>query len=103
MPIVEPLAGYGYGIPLAAVYARFTQLINSLQPVFRYLGGDVVIQSLQNYGTDVVIYLNSNANDLKEVLPVFTAKTKEYYNSQNRKKTWISGKSSEKGDIVFNG
>ncbi|CBY35421.1 unnamed protein product [Oikopleura dioica] len=90
MPIVEPLAGYGYGIPLAAVYAR-------------YLGGDVVIQSLQNYGTDVVIYLRSNAEDLKEVLPVFTAKTKEYYNSQNRKKTWISGKSSEKGDIVFNG
>ena len=103
MPIVEPLAGYGYGIPLAAVYARFAQLINALQSVFRYLGGDVVIQSLQNYGTDVVIYLNSNANDLKEVLPVFTAKTKEYYNSQNRKKTWISGKSSEKGDIVFNG
>ncbi|CAG5090117.1 Oidioi.mRNA.OKI2018_I69.PAR.g12468.t1.cds [Oikopleura dioica] len=88
MPLVEPLAGYGYGIPLAAVYAR-------------YLGGDVVIQSLQNYGTDVVIYLPSNAKDLIEVLPVFTAKTKEYYNSQSRKKTWITGKSSEKGDIVF--
>lgn len=67
----------------------------------RYLGGDVVIQSLQNYGTDVVIYLPSNAKDLIEVLPVFTAKTKEYYNSQSRKKTWITGKSSEKGDIVF--
>ena len=34
---VMPLAGYGYGIPLSKVYAR-------------YLGGDVNIRSIENYG-----------------------------------------------------
>jgi pyruvate dehydrogenase kinase 2/3/4 len=38
--VVIPLAGYGYGIPLSVVYAR-------------YLGGDVNIRSIENYGHGV--------------------------------------------------
>ena len=34
---IAPLAGYGYGIPLSIVYAR-------------YLGGEVDIQTIQGYG-----------------------------------------------------
>jgi len=39
------LAGYGFGLPLSRVYAR-------------YFGGDIVVQSMHGYGTDV--YLNIN-------------------------------------------
>ena len=39
-----PLAGLGYGIPISRNYARF-------------FGGDLVIMSMENYGTDCYIYL----------------------------------------------
>ena len=45
-PISVPMAGYGYGIPLTKVMAR-------------YLGGDIEIRSIEDYGTDVYIYLQN--------------------------------------------
>jgi pyruvate dehydrogenase kinase 2/3/4 len=41
----SPLAGLGYGLPIARNYAR-------------YFGGDLVIMSMEGYGTDSYIYLN---------------------------------------------
>ena len=40
----SPLAGLGYGLPIARNYAR-------------YFGGDLVIMSMEGYGTDGYIYL----------------------------------------------
>ena len=40
----SPLAGLGYGIPISRNYAR-------------YFGGDLVIMSMEGYGTDSFIYL----------------------------------------------
>lgn len=37
-------AGYGYGLPIARLYAR-------------YLGGDLEVQSLEGRGTDAYVYL----------------------------------------------
>ena len=41
----SPLAGLGYGLPIARNYAR-------------YFGGDLTIMSMEGYGTDSYLYLN---------------------------------------------
>lgn len=40
-----PMAGFGYGLPITRLYAR-------------YFGGDVELQSIEGYGTDVYMHLN---------------------------------------------
>lgn len=40
-----PLAGYGYGLPISRLYAR-------------YFGGDLKLISMEGYGTDVYLHLN---------------------------------------------
>lgn len=40
-----PMAGFGYGLPITRLYAR-------------YFGGDVILQSIEGYGTDVYMHLN---------------------------------------------
>ena len=52
-PVV--LAGYGYGLPLSRLYAR-------------YFGGDLQVLSMENYGTDAYLHLNRLGN-MAEPLP----------------------------------
>ena len=46
-----PLAGYGYGLPISRLYAR-------------YLHGDLVLLSCEGYGTDAVVYLKVNKDNI---------------------------------------
>lgn len=64
-----PLAGYGYGLPLSRLYAR-------------YFNGDLQLCSVDGYSTDAYIYLKTLSKDANESLPIHN-KTSEY----NYKKT----------------
>jgi len=50
-----PLAGFGYGLPMSRIYAR-------------YFGGDLKLVSTEGYGMDALIYLRVLAHDAKETL-----------------------------------
>jgi len=61
-----PLAGLGYGLPLARLYAR-------------YFYGDIYLSSVDGYGTDATLYLQALAKEASEVLPIFNQKSKQHY------------------------
>ncbi|PSS02794.1 [Pyruvate dehydrogenase (acetyl-transferring)] kinase [Actinidia chinensis var. chinensis] len=52
---VSTMAGYGYGLPISRLYAR-------------YFGGDLQIISMEGYGTDAYLHL-SRLGDSQEPLP----------------------------------
>lgn len=59
-------AGYGYGLPMSRLYAR-------------YFHGDLIVNSCDGYGTDAIVYLKCNATDASELLPIFNkTSTKQY-------------------------
>jgi pyruvate dehydrogenase kinase 2/3/4 len=53
---MTPLAGYGCGLPLARVYAR-------------YFGGDLSVVSIERFGTDAYVFLKRAAAGASEKLP----------------------------------
>ncbi|KAL0809546.1 hypothetical protein ABMA28_011082 [Loxostege sticticalis] len=61
-----PLAGYGYGLPISRLYAR-------------YFHGDLVLMSCEGYGTDAVIYLKALSNEANELLPIFNRTSSKFY------------------------
>jgi len=68
-PTKAPLAGYGYGLPLSRLYAR-------------YFHGDLILNSYDGYGTDAVVYLKALTHEATELLPVFNkTSTKQYQSS----------------------
>jgi len=67
-PTKAPLAGYGYGLPLSRLYAR-------------YFHGDLILNSYDGYGTDAVVYLKALTDDAMELLPVFNKSSTKKYKS----------------------
>lgn len=78
---IAPLAGYGYGLPLSRLYAK-------------YFGGDIQINSMEGYGTSAHVYLKALSKEAHEVIPLynsFVAKSyREEQNSTSAVRDWSS-------------
>ncbi|XP_067631152.1 pyruvate dehydrogenase (acetyl-transferring) kinase, mitochondrial [Eurosta solidaginis] len=61
-----PLAGYGYGLPIARLYAR-------------YFHGDIVLLSCEGFGTDTIIYMKAISDEANELLPIFNKTSSKFY------------------------
>lgn len=76
-PDLTPLAGYGYGLPLSRLYAR-------------YFNGDLVLCSQEGLGTDALIYLHAYSSSSFEHLPVFNAATRRQYLTPSLSSDWTA-------------
>lgn len=72
-----PLAGYGYGLPISRLYAR-------------YFHGDLVLISCEGYGTDAVIYLKALSDEANELLPIFNKTSSKFYKATVPTGDWSS-------------
>lgn len=54
---LPPLAGFGLGLPLSRVYAR-------------YFGGDVLLKSMEGFGMDSYLHLNRLGHNCEELPPL---------------------------------
>ena len=43
------ISGFGFGLPMAKIHSK-------------YLGGNLVVNSIENIGTDVYIYIDKSGN-----------------------------------------
>ena len=80
-PKKAPLAGYGYGLPLSRLYAR-------------YFHGDLILNSYEGYGTDTVLFMKSNTNEANELLPIFNKTSSKQYKAAVPTADWTDGFSS---------
>uniref|UniRef100_A0A8C6TY72 Protein-serine/threonine kinase n=1 Tax=Neogobius melanostomus TaxID=47308 RepID=A0A8C6TY72_9GOBI len=72
-----PLAGFGYGLPLSRLYARYFQ-------------GDLQLYSMEGHGTDAVIHLKALSTDSVERLPVFNKSALRNYKHSLEADDWCS-------------
>ncbi|KAL4656646.1 pyruvate dehydrogenase (acetyl-transferring) kinase isozyme 1, mitochondrial [Arapaima gigas] len=68
-------AGYGYGLPISRLYARYFQ-------------GDLKLYSLEGYGTDAVIYIRALSTESVERLPVYNKSAWKHYRTMQEADDW---------------
>jgi len=64
--LTTPMAGYGYGLPLSRLYAK-------------YFGGDLQITSMQGFGSSAYVYLKALSGDAQEVIPLYNSYVAKQY------------------------
>ncbi|XP_051531004.1 pyruvate dehydrogenase (acetyl-transferring) kinase isozyme 2, mitochondrial-like isoform X2 [Myxocyprinus asiaticus] len=70
-----PLAGFGYGLPISRLYAKYFQ-------------GDLQLYSMEGHGTDAVIHLKALSTDSVERLPVFNKTARRNYKVSQGADDW---------------
>merc|ERR1711874_811163 len=80
-PNKAPLAGYGYGLPLSRLYAR-------------YFHGDLILNSYEGYGTDTVIFLKADTHEANELLPIFNKTSSKQYKAAVPTADWTDSNSA---------
>ncbi|XP_006636568.1 pyruvate dehydrogenase (acetyl-transferring) kinase isozyme 1, mitochondrial isoform X1 [Lepisosteus oculatus] len=83
-----PLAGYGYGLPISRLYARYFQ-------------GDLKLYSLEGYGTDAVIYIKALSTDSIERLPVYNRSAWRHYKTIHEADDWCVPSKEPKDMTTF--
>ncbi|XP_042712896.1 pyruvate dehydrogenase kinase, isozyme 4 isoform X1 [Chrysemys picta bellii] len=68
-------AGFGYGLPISRLYAKYFQ-------------GDLNLYSVPGYGTDAVIYLKALSTESIEKLPVFNKSAFKRYQMGTEADDW---------------
>ncbi|KAM6959457.1 pyruvate dehydrogenase kinase, isozyme 4 [Aplochiton taeniatus] len=70
-----PLAGFGYGLPISRLYAKYFQ-------------GDLQLYSMEGYGTAAVIYMKALSSESVERLPVFNKSALRHYQTSTEADDW---------------
>lgn len=72
-----PMAGYGVGLPISRLYAR-------------YLSGGLEVMPIEGNGTIVYIYLKRNSDEAREVLPNYVDRLdRDYEGTFSGEEKWI--------------
>ncbi|KAK2522287.1 hypothetical protein Q9966_012483 [Columba livia] len=74
-PLVRASAGFGYGLPISRLYARYFQ-------------GDLQLFSMEGFGTDALIYLKALSTDSVERLPVYNKSAWRHYQASQDGGDW---------------
>nr|CAD7410989.1 unnamed protein product [Timema cristinae] len=74
-------AGYGYGLPISRLYAR-------------YFHGELALMSCEGFGTDCIVYLKALSNEANELLPIFNKASSRYYRTPVQTGDWSNSGTS---------
>uniref|UniRef100_A0A8C2Q7R5 Protein-serine/threonine kinase n=1 Tax=Cyprinus carpio TaxID=7962 RepID=A0A8C2Q7R5_CYPCA len=83
-----PLAGFGYGLPISRLYARYFQ-------------GDLKLYSMEGFGTDAVIYIRALSTESIERLPVYNKSAWKHYKTIHEADDWCVPSKEPKDMTTF--
>ncbi|KAM6399369.1 pyruvate dehydrogenase kinase, isozyme 2 [Rhynochetos jubatus] len=83
-----PLAGFGYGLPISRLYAKYFQ-------------GDLHLFSMEGFGTDAVIYLKALSTDSVERLPVYNKSAWRHYQASQEGGDWCVPSTEPKNTSTY--
>uniref|UniRef100_A0AAY5EM65 Protein-serine/threonine kinase n=1 Tax=Electrophorus electricus TaxID=8005 RepID=A0AAY5EM65_ELEEL len=81
-------AGYGYGLPISRLYARYFQ-------------GDLKLYSMEGFGTDAVIYIRALSTESIERLPVYNKSAWKHYKTIHEADDWCVPSKEPKDMTTF--
>ncbi|NXP27862.1 PDK2 kinase, partial [Scytalopus superciliaris] len=83
-----PQAGFGYGLPISRLYAKYFQ-------------GDLQLFSMEGFGTDAVIYLKALSTDSVERLPVYNKSAWRHYQASQEAGDWCVPSTEPKNTSTY--